>query len=407
MLADADELLPRAEAVRRVTSLRTAFGDADASSGTESVSLEGIDGRTLADPVVATGDHPPTDIATMDGFAVRTADESPRSLRSGEVFPEDDPPDLGPGEAMRVATGAPLPRGADAVVKREDATVTGETVDTPPLPAGTDVYGRGSNVAAGETLFSAGERLTPKDAILLRDLGVEPVTVRRRRSVGVLATGTEIDEGRQADLDSPMLCGLVRAWGADPHFAGAVPDEAGRVEDEIAALAADHDVVVTSGGTSVGHKDHVVRALDTLGEVLFHGVEVRPGKPIAVARLPDHEAVAFAIPGKPLGALTVATLVARPFFVGDDPLPTTAAEMAVDLELGPPPFEYAVPVVLEDGTAVPMGHTTSPLPLDERTFDASVVSQSTRATRADGFLVTGSPLAAGQSVDVVPYTVVQ
>ena len=186
-----------------------------------------------------------------------------------------------------------------------------------------------------------------------------------------------------------------------------MPDDPDRVETEIATLAADHDVVMTTGGTSVGHKDHVVRALDGLGDVVFHGVRVRPGKPIAVARLPDHDAVAFAIPGKPVGALTVATLVARPFFVGDVRLPTVAAEMAVDLAMGAPGFEYAVPVVLSGGEAVPMGHAASPLPIDETTFDASVVSQSTRATRADGFVLTETDLAAGETVDVVPYDVVQ
>lgn len=404
MPADADELLTRTAAVERVRALRTTTRE---SATTESVPLEAVDGRVLAEPVVASADSPPRDTATMDGFAVRAADDGPRRLRDGEVFPEDDPPDLPPGQAIRIATGAPLPDGADAVVKREDATRSGGRVQTPPVDAGTYVYRRGSNVAAGETLFEAGERLGPKDAILLRDLDVEPVTVRRRPSVGVLATGTEIHEGRQPDLDSPMLCGLVTAWGAAADFAGAVPDEADRVEEAITGLAADHDVVMTTGGTSVGHKDHVVRSLDALGEVLFHGVGVRPGKPIAVARLPDHDAVAFAIPGKPVGALTVATLVARPYFRGTDALPSTPATMSVDLAMGAAGFEYAVPVTIDDGTAVPMGHPASSLDIDDTTFDASIVSRSTRATRADGFVITETDLAAGETVRVVPYDVVQ
>ncbi len=404
MSHDHDDMVPRAAAVERVLALReTVLSD----QPTETVPLDAIAGRTLADAVVAPEDRPPHSHATMDGFAVDATDAYPLALRDQEIFPEDEPPTLESGEAMRIATGAPLPAGANAVLKREEATVEDGHLHGADIEPGTYAYERGSNVSAGETLFAAGERLSPKDALLLADLGHETVAVHEPFDVALLATGTEIHEGRQSDLDSPMLAGLVRSWDHRATYEGTVPDEYDRVRTRIADLAADADVVMTTGGTSVGHKDHVIAALADLGEVLFHRVPVRPGKPIAVARLPDHDAVGIAIPGKPVGAHTIATLVARPFFVGDDRLSTVPADLARDVGIGPAGFEYVVPVTLEDGAAMPLGHADSPLSVYADTFDPSVLSASTRATRADGFFVTETDRTAGETVQVVPYPVVE
>jgi molybdopterin molybdotransferase len=401
---DHDAMLDRAAAVDRVLALRRRVLS---SAPTESVSLADAVGRTLVADLVAEVDHPPRSHATMDGYAVDATDDYPLDLREREVYPEDDPGTLEPGEAVRIFTGAPLPPGANAVLKQEEATVEGGRLRGPSVESGTYVYRRGSNVAADETLFTAGERLSPKDTLLLGDLGRDEVVVHERLRVSLLATGTELHEGRQRDLDSPMLAGLVQSWGHDPSYNGTVPDEYNRVRDRIATLADDSDVVVTTGGTSVGKKDHVVRALRDLGDVLFHRVRVRPGKPIAVTDLPDHDAVAVAIPGKPVGALTITTLVARPLFAGDRPLSTVPATLSTDLETGSEGFEYAVPVLLNDGAAVPLGHADSPLPVYNETFDPSVLSSSTRATRADGFFLTEMDRAAGDQVDVVPYPVVE
>ena len=238
---------------------------------------------------------------------------------------------------------------------------------------------------------------------MLGDLGIESVAVRTPLSVGLLATGTEIHEGRQTDLDSPMLENLVRTWGHEASYGGTVPDDYDRVRNRIAQLADTHDVVMTTGGTSVGKKDHVVRALSELGEVLFHRVPLRPGKPIAVAELPSHDAVVFAIPGKPVGAHAVTALVAGPFFTGQTSLPTVEATLTRDVGIAVSGFTYAIPVTLEDGEAMPLGHVDSPLSVYEETFDPSVISSSTRATRADGVVLTEGALSATESVDVVPY----
>jgi molybdopterin molybdotransferase len=421
---DHDEMLDRGAAVERVLDVRAAALD---GRSTETVALSNLAGRTLAESIAAERDLPPHSHATMDGFAFDATEDYPLRVVE-EVFPEDEPPALDAGEAVRIATGAPLPEGANAVLKREEATVEGGELTGAALEPGTYTYERGSNVARGEELFAAGERLAPKDAVLLRDVGVEEVPVYDPFSAGVLATGTEIHEGRSADLDSPMLAGLVGAWGHEATYEGTVPDEYDRVEDRIAEAADAHDVVITTGGTSVGEKDYVVRALDALGDVRFHAVRIRPGKPIAVADLPEYDAVAFAIPGKPVGAHTIATAVMRPFFTGDGSLPAVEATLARDVGIGPAGFEYWVPVVLDGGggagsddgsqnrsgtesgdgpEAMPLGHVDSPLQVYADTFDPSVLSSSTRATRADGFVVIEDDVAAGETVRVVPYTAME
>jgi molybdopterin molybdotransferase len=401
---DHADLIPLSAAVDRVGRIRETALD---RLGTESVSLDDIAGRVLAEDVVAEQPQPPHSFATMDGFAFDASEDYPFEVVDREVFPENDPGELASGEAVRIATGAPVPHGANAVLKVEEATVEDDQLRGTDLAPGTYVYERGSNVEAGEQLFEAGETLSPKDAILLRDLGVESVEVRERFSVGVLATGTEIHEGRIDDLDSPMLAGLVGSWGHEATYEGSVPDDYETVEARIEELAETHDVALTTGGTSVGKKDYVIRALHELGDVNFHRVAVRPGKPIAAAQFPDHDATVFAIPGKPVGAHTITALVARPFFTGRADLPTVEATFTKDVDLGPSGFDYAIPVTLADGEATPLGHVDSPLAVYEETFDPSVLSSSTRATRADGFVLTETGITAGESVRVIPYPVVE
>ena len=399
-----DALLPWEAAAKRVRSLREEWIE---RLEAETVSLDHVAGRTVAAPIRSPVDVPERSHATMDGFALDATDDYPLEVIETPVYPEDEPPALEPGTAVRIATGAPLPPSANAVLKREEATVEAGQLTGTELDPGTYVYERGSNVAEGEPLFEAGERLGPKDALLLGDLGIDEVPVLERLSVGLLATGTEIHEGRHRDLDSPMLAGLVRAWAHEATYEGSVSDEFDRVSARIDELAREHDVVMTTGGTSVGKKDYVIRALDDLGDVLFHRVRLRPGKPIAVARLPDHDAIAFAIPGKPVGAHAVTSLVARPFFTGETAVSTITAELARDVAVSTAGFTYAIPVNLEDGRAMPLGHVDSPLSIYEETFDPSVLSSSTRATRADGFVLTETALEADEPVDVVPYSAVE
>jgi molybdopterin molybdotransferase len=404
MTHDHEDMVWRGDAVETVLDVRAS---ALADQATETVGIDALPGRVLAEEIVAEADVPAHDHSTMDGYAFDATDEYPLTVVDTEIFPEDEPPSIDAGEAVEIATGAPLPPEADAVLKREESTVEDGQLSGSPLEPGTYTYERGSNVSKGEVLFEADERVSPKDALLLGDIGRETVEVREPCSVGVLATGTEIHEGRQQDLDSPMLSGLARAWGHVPTHEGTVPDEYDRVRTRIADLAAEYDVVLTTGGTSVGHKDYVVRALADLGEVHFHRVRLRPGKPIALATLPEQGATVFAIPGKPVGAHAITTLVARPFFTGRTDLPTVETTLQREVTLGPSGFEYAIPVTVADGEAMPLGHVDSPLSVYERQYDPSVLSSSTRASRADGFVLTTGDLAADSTVEVVLYPVVE
>lgn len=398
MADDYADLVPRKEAVRRV--LQARIGAIDRQDVESIAPGTGIRGRILADDIVAEEAIPAHDMATMDGFAVRAPVQYPVEVID-DVYPEDEPPSIKEGEAVRIATGAPLPERANAVLRSEDATVEDRLLRGPDIRPGTFTYRRGTNVQAGETLFGAGETLRAADAVLLADLGIELVDVYTPYSVGVLATGSEIHEDPAADFDSKMLLELLRGWGARPTYEGTVPDSVDAVRSRIEELAKRYDVVITTGGTSVGPKDYVLEALSALGDISFHRVRIRPGKPLALAALP--ETVAFAIPGKPVGAYTITNLVVRPFFTGEQPEPTVQATCPVDVGVGDPDFTHAIPVTLVGEQARPMGHSSSPLPIYEDEFDPSVLSSATRASRADGFALRRTDIEAGETITVVPF----
>lgn len=179
----------------------------------------------------------------------------------------------------------------------------------------------------------------------------------------------------------------------------------------IAVLAEAYDVVLTTGRTSVGHKDYVIQSLDALGDIDFHRVRVRPGKPIAAAHLPEYNSVAFAIPGKPVGAHTIAILVMQFFFVGDTRLTTVDAILTSHIGVAKSGFEYAVPVILNENgdrrIAQPLGCAGSPLKVYQETFYPSILSSSTRATRVDGFFLTETDVEANKTIRVIPYPVIE
>lgn len=402
------DMVWRDEAVEKVLHRRSMVLS---DHNTQTIPLDEISGMTLAETIIAEKDIPEYDYATMDGFAFDATNEYPLSTVDSEIFPEDSPPSIESGEAVRIATGAPLPDGANAVLKREEATVEEGELWGKPIEPGTYTYKRGSNLSAGETLFKKGEQLSPKDSILLGDLGRETVSAHEPFSAAILATGTEIHEGQTPDLDSEMLAGLIQSWGHVPTYEGTVPDEYDLVESAISRLADEHDVVVTTGGTSVGHKDYVIRALENLGDVEFHRVRIRPGKPIALANLPQHDAIAFAVPGKPIGAHTISAFIMRPFFTGESPIPTVEATLEQSIDIGPEGFEYMIPVTLEKGPedyeVIPLGHVDSPLSVYDEKFNPSVLSSSTRASRANGLIVTQTALESGETVSVIPYSTLE
>ncbi|WP_231184921.1 molybdopterin molybdotransferase MoeA [Haladaptatus sp. DYF46] len=399
-------------ALERVTNARDTLFD---TLPHEEVGPERIGGRVLAEPVVAPADVPPRDRATMDGFAFNAADAYPLRL-VGEVGAEDDPPSMESGEAVRIATGAPLPARADAVLEREraitddgdsdDGEARETTLDGPPVEHGRNVFRRGTTATADETVIPEGERLSAPDAGLLADLGFETVSVLERLSVRILGTGTELVENRQPDRDSPMLATLVQSWGHDARVVDPVPDDPGAVRDAIERHAAAADVILTSGGTGGGARDHVRRTLADLGDIVVDGIDVRPGSHVRVATLDDYDTVAVALPGKPVAAFLGAVSACRALLTGATDERTENATLACDLELPGRDTEYVVPVERRGDELVPLGHDDSSVPIYGERFSPRILADCARVLRMDGYLRIRTALNSGESVRFVPTEVV-
>jgi molybdopterin molybdotransferase len=388
----------------RIATATVAAGLRDAvACGTTTVTLDAVDGRRLAEDVVAAAPRPTHDYATMDGFAVATTDPDPIAVRDRTLGPDDAPVDHEAGTATRIATGAPLPHGADAVIPREDACVDGEMLRGPDIDPWTHVVRRGSYCAAGEPILNRGTVLSPRDASICRELGRDHVVVEEPLSVAVVATGDEVAAGVHPDRDSEMVAGLVRRWGHDATLAGTTADDQAALRDRLTTLADAHDVIVTSGGTSVGRGDHTVGVLADLGTVEWQGVALRPGRPATCVRLAD--AVAFALPGNPVAAYVAAVSLLAPFFRGDRPLPWREATADRDLVLPDAALEYAIPVTVDRdaGTATPLGAPGSGIDLYDERYRPGRVASCPHVLRADGLAYRTSPLVAGERIEWTPF----
>ncbi|MDI6631579.1 MAG: molybdopterin molybdotransferase MoeA, partial [Thermoanaerobacteraceae bacterium] len=261
-------------------------------------------------------------------FAVRAADTFgaseglPAYLRvAGEVLmgrAPDGP--LLPGEAWRIPTGGMLPEGADAVVMVEHTEEAGDAVAVlRPVAPEENVVRRGDDVRAGQVVLQAGKRLRPHDIGLLAACGVTRVPVRRRPVVGIIGTGDEVvaaeavpGPGQVRDVNTPALAAAVKAAGGDPRVFGLVPDELPVLREVLARAVAESELVLLSGGSSVGTRDLTLEAVSSLpgALVLFHGLAVKPGKP-TVGAVADGKAV-FGLPGHPVSALVVFEFLVRP-----------------------------------------------------------------------------------------------
>ncbi|MBI4183835.1 MAG: molybdopterin molybdotransferase MoeA [Proteobacteria bacterium] len=303
------------EAIGRVTA---AFQPLPA----EQVSLEGALGRVLAADVAARRTQPPADMSAMDGYAVRAADVAapPVSLRivgeapAGRAFAGR----VGPGEAVRIFTGAPVPAGADAIVIQENTRRDGDRVTvTEAAAAGRFIRPAGLDFRAGEALLKAGRRLTARDVGLAAGMNVPWLAVRRRPRVAILATGDEvvmpgdpIGPDQIVSSNSHSLAAFVAACGGVATVLGIARDDADSLK-ALAAGARGADVLVTTGGVSVGEHDLVGRALGEAGlELDFWKVAMRPGKPLMFGRI--GETAMLGLPGNPVSALVCATVFLRP-----------------------------------------------------------------------------------------------
>ena len=291
------------------------------------VPLADARGLVLAESVDATEHVPPFANTAMDGFAVRAVDTvgAPVTLDLvGTVAAGVDPvatgTEVGPGDAVRIMTGAPMPPGADAVVKVELAEVSPDGVAVTvgvEVPVGNHVRAAGEDLMTGDRVFDTGTVLGPGHLGVLASIGVVTVHVRRRLRVGVLSTGDELREGSAAlapgqirDANRPALLGLLDELGAEGVDLGHVADDEAAIEAALVDGVARCDALLTSGGVSMGDFDYVKVALDRIGDMRWMQVAIKPAKPLAFG-LVDGVPV-FGLPGNPVSSMVSFELFARP-----------------------------------------------------------------------------------------------
>ncbi len=292
-------------------------------------------GRVLAEPVASSRTLPPADCSAMDGYALRAADlasaspDNPCALRVAYEIPAGVSPErpIAVGEAARIFTGAPLPPGADTVVRQEDTERSGDAVRiviSP--PKGLDVRPAGEDLRAGERVLEAGGRLGPAQLGMLASLGRSVVAVHQRPRVAILSGGDELVEpdadvgaGRIVASNAYSLAAQCREVGAEPEYLGIASDTPEDIERRLrAGLRA--DLLVSSAGVSVGEHDHVRAVLEKLGcQLEFWGVEMKPGYPMAFGRFGEEGRVpagvaplVFGLPGNPVSAMVTFEQFVRP-----------------------------------------------------------------------------------------------
>jgi molybdopterin molybdotransferase len=295
--------------------------------GTEHIPLDAAAGRPLAAPVVARIDSPRRDCAAMDGYALRSADlENQMLLRiAGARYAGAwEGGSIGPGEAMRVMTGAPLPEGADRVVMIERCEVTGDRVRARPDPGErAHVRPRAGDFARGAPLLQSNTRLDPFALVSAAAADVGVVTVWRQPRVRIVATGDEIAVPGKAkaspylipDSLSLALTAFCTQWGAAEVEHVRVPDESEAVISTARAALGKSDLLILVGGAARGDRDHCRAALKTLGlHLVFADLAIKPGKPVWFGRLGN--LLVLGLPGNPTAALTIARLFLAPLLAG-------------------------------------------------------------------------------------------
>ena len=288
----------------------------------ELIPVGGCLGRVTADDIRASMDVPPTDNSAVDGYAVGSADipvtgtrelEVVADLAAGSVFQDA----LRPGQTLRIMTGAPMPAGADTVYPQEIVERDGRRAVVPTIQRGANARLRGEDVKAGAVVLPAGSVLRPQELGVAASLGLTQLAVRQRPRVAILSTGDEVAEpgderkpGQIYDSNRFALRALVQAAGAQATDHGIVPDLFDELHARLLAAAGSADIVLTSGGVSVGDYDLVKAVLQEAGGIDFWQVAMQPGRPIAVGRIGP--ALFFGLPGNPVACMLTFHLFVRP-----------------------------------------------------------------------------------------------
>jgi molybdopterin molybdotransferase len=288
----------------------------------ETVNLLEADGRVLAEDVIAPFDLPPFDNSAVDGYAVRLSDlevagSLPMEGRNAAGGPGAEA--LTPGTARRIFTGAVLPSGADTVFMQEDVRLdeSGYVHFPAGLRRGANTRPRGEDIARDTLALPRGRRLRPQELALAAALGLRRLAVRRPIRVALLSTGDELVEpgepprlAQRYDSNRVLLAAMARRAGAEIIDHGIMPDRHDVIAKALATAARDSDLILTSGGVSVGEEDHVKSAIEQVGRLVFWRLAIKPGRPVAMGTLEGVPLVG--LPGNPVAAFITFVHVARP-----------------------------------------------------------------------------------------------
>ncbi|WP_107851688.1 molybdopterin molybdotransferase MoeA [Oceanimonas marisflavi] len=296
------------------------LGQLDAVAAAELVSLEQALNRVLADDVISPLDVPAFANSAMDGYALRAEDAASDGLEligtslAGHPFNDR----VGPGQCVRIMTGAALPLGADSVVMQENCESVHNRIHIRGgVRPGQHVRQAAEDLAQGETVFRAGMRINARVLSVLASLGLEQVNVRRPLKVALLSTGDELKRpgellapGEIYDSNRIGLAAMLTRLGVDITDYGIIADDPDRIRATFVKAAASHDAVITSGGVSVGDADHTKTVLEEVGRIGFWKLAIKPGKPFAFGHI--DQCAFFGLPGNPVSAAVTFHLLVRP-----------------------------------------------------------------------------------------------
>ena len=315
-------------------ALNHLLSHAQTVSESEKVAMQAALGRVLAENVNSLVDVPPLDNTAMDGYAVRSADIATpgKSLKIAQRIPAGSMGiPLESGTAARIFTGAPVPPGADAVVMQEDCTLEGEsgqvTINTAPT-AGQWIRRRGEDLTAGKTALTAGTFLRPQELGVAASAGLTHLSVKRRVRVAAFFTGDELalpgeslKPGGIYNSNRDTLLACLKSLGCDATDLGIVPDRLDATRGALRKASKDHDLIITSGGVSVGEEDHIKPAVTAEGRLDLWQIAIKPGKPLAFGAVrksdqsKDGEAWFIGLPGNPVSSFVTFLLFVRPFIL--------------------------------------------------------------------------------------------
>jgi molybdopterin molybdotransferase len=311
----------KSELISVEVALKQLLDGAIPVSQTETVDLQNALSRVLAAPVLSSINVPPASNSAMDGYAVRSTDtgvnnEMPVSQRipagtTGTV--------LQPGTAARIFTGAPIPEGADAVVMQEHVeTFDGGIRFSGPVEAGTNVRAAGEDIQAGVTILEKGKRLRAQELGLAASIGGGHLTVYRKLKVAIFVTGDELvspgqalEPGQIYDANRYTLQGLLQQMGCEVVSLPVVKDDLEETREALAKAAAEADLIISSGGVSVGEEDYVRMALEELGKLEMWRIAIKPGKPLAYGHV--GQVPFIGLPGNPVSVFVTFCWMVAPF----------------------------------------------------------------------------------------------